>query len=125
MGQPGPTPRVTPEDVLGVFRDREDASEPLSAPEVAEALNCSRKTAYNKLVTLREQGRVTSKKVGARSRVWWVPENRSVERDDSPAWRAGFGAFAAHDSTFGEYVREEHTALNDDLEERERDLSGQ
>lgn len=124
MGQPGPTPRVTPKDVLGVFGDRDDASEPLSAPEVAEALNCSRKTAYNKLVTLREQGRVKSKKVGARSRVWWVPATGGADSAGSPAWRAGFGAFAASDSGFDEYVREEHTALNDDLEERERDLSG-
>lgn len=116
---------MTPEDILGVFRDREDASEPLSAPEVAEALNCSRKTAYNKLVTLRDRDQVKSKKVGARSRVWWIPESGTAKSDDSPAWQAGFGAFAATDSDFGEYVREEHTALNDDLEDRERDLSRQ
>jgi hypothetical protein len=125
MGQPGPTPSVTPEDILGVFSDREDALEPLSAPEVADALNCSRKTAYNKLVTLRERGQVASKKVGARSRVWWIPESVTADSDDSPAWQAGFGAFAMSDSDFGEYVREEHTALNEDLAERDHDLSGQ
>lgn len=123
MGQPGPTPSVTSEDVLGVFRERDDASEPLSAPEVAEALNCSRKTAYNKLVVLRERGQLKSKKVGARSRVWWVPDDSATASTNHPAWQAGFGAFAESDSDFGEYVREEHAALNEDLEERERDLS--
>lgn len=115
---------MTPEHVLAVFEDRSDSSEPLSAPEVADAVNCSRKTAYNKLVTLREEGRLKSKKVGARSRVWWIPNDRASEPPEAPpAWRAGFGAFAEHDSAFGEHVRAEREALNADLEERERDLS--
>lgn len=121
MGEPGRKPRVTPEDILTVFAERADSCEPLSAPEIAEALNCSRKTAYNKLVTLRERDRLKSKKVGARSRVWWLPGS---DRDGEPAaWRAGFGAFAESESGFAEAVREERAALNEDLEERERDLS--
>lgn len=115
---------MTPEDVLAVFEARADAAEPLSAPEVAEAVNCSRKTAFNKLETLRDQGHIKSKKVGARSRVWWIPNEGDDETADAtPAWRAGFGAFAGRDSQFGEYVREEREALNADLEERDRDLS--
>lgn len=107
-----------------MFEERSDPAEPLSAPEIAEALNCSRKTAYNKLITLCERGRLESKKVGARSRVWWTPGGSDNESaDDTPAWRRGFGTFAGSDSQFGENVREERTALNDDLEERERDLS--
>lgn len=121
MGEPGRKPRVTPEDILTVFAERSDPCEPLSAPEIGEALNCSRKTAYNKLVTLREHDRLKSKKVGARSRVWWLPGG---DRDGEPvAWRAGFGAFAESESGFAGAVREERAALNEDLEERERDLS--
>jgi hypothetical protein len=67
-----------PEDILVVFHAREDASEPLTAPEIADAVNCSRRTALDRLHELEERGRVTSKKVGGRSRVWWVP-------DDSPS----------------------------------------
>lgn len=60
-------------DVTAVFEDREDYAEPLTASEVAEQLECSRRTALNKLHTLAEQTDLTSKKVGGRSRVWWIP----------------------------------------------------
>lgn len=73
MGKPGPAPEVGPEDVLGVFTDREDPAEPLTAPEVADRLGCSRRTALNRLHELADRGDVESKKVGGRSRVWWVP----------------------------------------------------
>ena len=119
MATPGRKPRVTHEDVLDVFAARDDPTEPLTAPEVADALNCSRKTAYNKLQTLRERGEVTSKKVGGRSRVWWVPTDVDANESD---WRDGFGAFSESDSGFGEYALDEREALNDDLEERQRDL---
>jgi hypothetical protein len=38
-----------------------------------DAVDCSRRTAHNKLGELVEQGRLETRKVGARSRVWWVP----------------------------------------------------
>ena len=119
MATPGRKPRVTPEDVLDVFAARDDPTEPLTAPEVADALNCSRKTAYNKLQALSERGEITSKKVGGRSRVWWVPTDADADESD---WRDGFGAFADSDSDFGEYALDEREALNADLEERQRDL---
>lgn len=72
-GKPGPKPRITPPDVLELFDDRGDRAEPLTANEVADALNCSRRTAGRKLAQLGDQGDVTSKKVGGRSRVYWVP----------------------------------------------------
>ncbi|WP_181685512.1 helix-turn-helix domain-containing protein [Halorhabdus salina] len=61
------------EDVTEVFKDRDDYAEPLTASEVAEALGCSRRTALNKLHELEESTDITSKKVGGRSRVWWIP----------------------------------------------------
>lgn len=73
MADPGRKPRITPDDVLEVFNTRDDPAEPLTAPEVAEHLDCSRRTALNKLDTLQEAGDVTSKKVGGRSKVWWLP----------------------------------------------------
>lgn len=72
-GKPGPKPKVTPPDVLEVFENREDRAEPLTASEVADELGCARRTAGRKLKQLLEQGGVASKKVGGRSRVYWVP----------------------------------------------------
>ncbi len=60
-------------EVTVVFEDRDDYAEPLTASEVADQLGCSRRTALNKLHELQEQTDLTSKKVGGRSRVWWIP----------------------------------------------------
>lgn len=73
MADPGRKPRVTPEDTLQVFDEREDPAEPLTASEIGDVLKCSRRTALNKLHTLEEREDVVSKKAGGRSKVWWVP----------------------------------------------------
>jgi predicted ArsR family transcriptional regulator len=59
--------------VTDVFESRSDYAEPLTASEVADELGCSRRTALNKLHDLEAQTDLTSKKVGGRSRVWWIP----------------------------------------------------
>ncbi|WP_246986356.1 helix-turn-helix domain-containing protein [Halorientalis marina] len=59
---------VTLDTVLSVF---EQADIPvLTASEVAEKLDCSRPSAYNKLETLTENGELHKKKVGARAVVY-------------------------------------------------------
>lgn len=73
MSEAGRHPRITPEDILEVFAQRNDWGEPLTAPELADSLDCSRRTALNKLHSLEKNGEVTSKKVGGRSKVWWIP----------------------------------------------------
>lgn len=60
-------------DVTAVFEERDDYAEPLTASEIADRLDCSRRTALNKLNELEESTDITSKKVGGRSRVWWIP----------------------------------------------------
>ena len=60
-------------EVTAVFEERNDYAEPLTASEVADKLGCSRRTALNKLHDLQEETDLTSKKVGGRSRVWWIP----------------------------------------------------
>lgn len=62
-------------DVTGVFESRSDYAEPLTASEIAAELGCSRRTALNKLHELQADTDLTSKKVGGRSRVWWIPVN--------------------------------------------------
>jgi MarR-like DNA-binding transcriptional regulator SgrR of sgrS sRNA len=73
MADSGREIEYTESDVVAMFEAREDYAEPLTASEVAEALDCSRRTALNRLHDLQESTDVTSKKVGGRSRVWWIP----------------------------------------------------
>lgn len=117
MAKPGPSPRVTLEDVLEEFRSREDPHEPLTAPEIADALSCSRTTALNKLRELADQGTVVSKKVGSRSRVWWIPSPDSEDRD----LLKGYGSWTGTDLSAA--VEETREQLDKDLREDERVLS--
>ncbi|WP_396612437.1 helix-turn-helix domain-containing protein [Haloferax sp. S1W] len=81
--------RISLDAVLAVFDDREDAARPLTAADVMEALDCSRRTAHNKLNELEERGDLATRKVGARSRVWWVPIPTSPEEAASSGHAAG------------------------------------
>lgn len=60
--------QVTNEDVLAVFKVAELPI--LTATEVAEELDCSRPTAYNKLENLVDADELRKKKVGARAVVY-------------------------------------------------------
>jgi response regulator of citrate/malate metabolism len=60
--------QVTLDQVLSVFAEVEIPV--LTASEVAEELDCSRPSAYNKLETLTENGELHKKKVGARAVVY-------------------------------------------------------
>jgi len=62
------TEQVILEGVLAVFKNVEIPV--LTASEVAEELDCSRPTAYNKLEELTGQGELRRKKVGARAVVY-------------------------------------------------------
>lgn len=68
-----------------------DVGEPWTAPEVADALDLGRRSAYERLQRLVAPGRLETKKVGANARVWWLPSDTSGddesdhERTDLPA----------------------------------------
>ena len=83
MPKPGPEPKVTKEDVLRVFTERADASEPLTATEIADVLDCSRPTAWKRLGALVEDGTLKQKDVGARAAVYWIAEDNTS--DHAPA----------------------------------------
>jgi DNA-binding transcriptional ArsR family regulator len=74
--------RIPPEEALAVFESRDDRARPLTAGDIADALDCSRRTAHNKLGELTERGLLRTRKVGARSRVWWTPLEESGSVDD-------------------------------------------
>jgi MarR-like DNA-binding transcriptional regulator SgrR of sgrS sRNA len=75
MSTQGRDTEFTLSDVTQIFEARNDYAEPLTASEIADELGCSRRTALNKLHTLEEETDLKSKKVGGRSRVWWIPVN--------------------------------------------------
>lgn len=68
------------DSVLAVFTARSDPARPLTANDVMAELDCSRRTAHNKLNALVEQGALATRKVGARGRVWWIPAT-DIETD--------------------------------------------
>jgi predicted ArsR family transcriptional regulator len=73
MGTPGPSTVYTTEAILSVFEANDEPHEPLTSPEIADELGCSGQTVRNRLNELSEEGEIRTKKVGARSRVWWLP----------------------------------------------------
>ncbi len=58
------------DETLAVF---ERSGAPLTTPEVADALDLGRRTAYARLDRLADRDRLETKKVGAGARVWWQP----------------------------------------------------
>jgi predicted DNA binding protein/putative methionine-R-sulfoxide reductase with GAF domain len=74
-----PESTVAATDVLAVLTG--DPGTPFTAPEVAEHVDCARRTAHKKLTALAEEGTVETKKVGARGRVWWHPEAATTDAD--------------------------------------------
>ncbi|MFC6976643.1 ArsR family transcriptional regulator [Halomicroarcula sp. GCM10025709] len=79
--------RVPLAAVLGVFEEREDRARPLTASDIIDAVGCSRRTAHNKLNDLVDRGELKTRKVGSRSRVWWVPieESQPATGDADPS----------------------------------------
>jgi len=70
---PGRSPEITDEEILDVFRS---ASDPvLTTSEVAAEFELTHRGVRDRLDNLAEEGTLNSKDVGARAKVWWVPEN--------------------------------------------------
>lgn len=80
MTERGEKPRITEERVMGVFEDREDGCEPLSAVEVGEALDCTRVAAANRMNKL-VGDQLRTKKAGGRARVYWIPDEKDPAKD--------------------------------------------
>lgn len=71
--KPGPKPRVTADEILALFEKTDDPV--LSTAEVAEQLPLQRRSVYDRLVKLREDGELASKQIGGRNTVWWQPRS--------------------------------------------------
>ena len=75
--------RIDPDTVIDVFAARDDAARPVTATDVVEELGIARRTAHNKLNALVERGTLDTRKIGARGRVWWIPEREDVDTFDA------------------------------------------
>ena len=64
---------VTRDEILAVFETEASPHEPLATSEVADAVDRPRRTVYDTLKQLVDDGPLETKKVGARARVWWRP----------------------------------------------------
>ncbi|WP_318569461.1 PAS domain S-box protein [Salinigranum marinum] len=58
-------------ETLSAFDRPSSSFTPLTTSEVADATDCSRRAAYNRLDELVDRGALATKKVGARGRIWW------------------------------------------------------
>jgi hypothetical protein len=65
---------VTLDRVESLLFGRSDPTDPISAQEVADRLNCGILVSYRYLTELKELGVVDSKRLENKKLVWWVPE---------------------------------------------------
>ena len=66
----GPDPKHSDEEILKLFRDTADPV--LFASEIAESLDTTRQTVYNRMDDLLGKGYIRTKKPGERSRIYWI-----------------------------------------------------
>ncbi|WP_225334573.1 PAS domain-containing sensor histidine kinase [Halomicrobium urmianum] len=75
MGTPGSAPDVTRDDVRDLYGRLDRPSTPISAAGVAGKLECSRRTAEQRLADLEDRGELASTVVEGGPRVWWRPDD--------------------------------------------------
>jgi len=99
--------RIEPDSVLEVFDERDDQAEPLTASDIVDRMDIARRTAHNKLNALTERGVLETKKVGARGRIWWIPDNGQQNGHSRPSEQSGAGeGSSSTDRTGGSSERE-------------------
>lgn len=64
-------------------RDIQESQPFVTTTDVAEEVGCTSETARHKLIELTDQGILTSRRVGARAKVWFAPQWISLEPDVS------------------------------------------
>ena len=64
---------VTDDEIITVFRETDDPI--LTAGDVAEAVGVTRQAINFRLHRLNTQGRLETREVGSRARVWWLSDS--------------------------------------------------
>jgi len=80
MAHPALTPALR--ETLALF---DGHGEPRATSELAEQLDLGRRSTYERLERLVDQGRLATKKVGANARVWWRPHTDASDDTPGPA----------------------------------------
>lgn len=76
--RPGPDPKVSDEQILKLFRNSPDPV--LTASEIADQVDLTRRNVLDRLKDLEDEGFLVSKKVGSRSTVWWLAKKTSTQK---------------------------------------------
>jgi len=69
---PGRNPKITGEEIIEVFRSYPYPV--MTTSEVASNFDLTDRGIRDRIEGLEDAGRLKSKKVGARAKVWWKPE---------------------------------------------------
>ena len=112
-GGPGRKPRVTDEELLGVFRRAETPV--LTTQMVADEVPIGKRTVLDRLKALHRRGVIENMEVGARAQVWWLPDEDD-EPKEQPDYMKGFGAFEGTD--FAEATRRASEEIDAGFRER-------
>jgi predicted transcriptional regulator len=70
--KPGPKPSVTDDELIALLREVDDPV--LSTAEVTERVSLSRRSVYDRLASLRDDGKLNGKQIGGKNTVWWIPD---------------------------------------------------
>lgn len=71
----GSNPEITEGDILRSFDTLGNPGEPLITREIAVHLECSQRTATDKLDALADRGEIATKEISPQARVWWRPRS--------------------------------------------------
>jgi PAS domain S-box-containing protein len=100
MGTSGSTPNVTREDIRSVFSRLDEPCTPLTVAEVAEKLECTKRTAQHNLETLAELGELQTKQIDGQSKIWW----RSGDGSESAGQQSDLTEFNRFVSAVEDYA---------------------
>ncbi|WP_135806648.1 hypothetical protein [Halorussus marinus] len=75
--------RVSDDDILHAVREVAREDRVATTSEVEDRVALSRRGVQKRLRDLHERGKIQSKEVGARGRVWWVEDSHLPDNEDN------------------------------------------
>ncbi|WP_128475731.1 PAS domain S-box protein [Halorussus pelagicus] len=120
MGPSGSGPSVTLEETHRVFEDFPPGT-PLTVGEVADELDCPRRSAERHLTELATRGELETKRIGEDERIWWRPAS-AADDESADDTETADGEAAKHTATVAEEPADGQATIDADGDaERETD----